>query len=462
MRLWYKLNDDTRIQVKLGIGLSNVGEVGPVVGQGTIGAALISQAVLDDAVMEHLPPGGDLLPQYGSVPLAPLMYQDDLLNVAEGLQEARKVNEKVDILMKQRGLSLNQDKSVCLIWGDKKQKKEASEELKITPLMCGSFETKEVQIEKWLGQYLSSAGLADSVAQTVAARSGKIRAACFEIVQIVNDWRSQAVGGMESALLLWEACCISSLLHGAGTWMEVSSQTEEKLNSLQRWFVRLVLQVGPGTPKASLLWDFGLLDMGLRIWIEKLMLVLHLKRLDKDTLRSRVYEEQKAEQWPGLVRETEQICCDLNIESVHSTKLNMKAYRSIVTLACHRKNEERILSQSEGKVKCERITQGDYGKKDYVKSKQISFVRQVFKTRVGMNQFAGNYSHDRRFARTDWLCRCHKAREEESHLISGECDVYGEIRAEFDDLDDDIVLVDFFNRILKMKERLDEEDSGSM
>ena len=106
--------------------------------------------------------------------------------------------------------------------------------------------------------------------------------------------------------------------------------------------------------------------------------------------------------------------------------------------------------------------QGDYGKKDYVKNKQISFVRQVFKTRFGMNQFAGNYSHDRRFARTDWLCRCHKAREEESHLISGECDVYGEIRAEFDDLDDDIVLVDFFNRILKKRETLDEEDSGSM
>ena len=66
--------------------------------------------------------------------------------------------------------------------------------------------------------------------------------------------------------------------------MEMSAQTEKKLNSLQYWFVRLVLRVGPGAPSASLLWDFSLLDMGLRIWIEKLMLVLHIKRLDEKTL----------------------------------------------------------------------------------------------------------------------------------------------------------------------------------
>ena len=66
--------------------------------------------------------------------------------------------------------------------------------------------------------------------------------------------------------------------------MQISSQTEKKLDTLQRWFIRLVLQVGPGAPVASLLWDFSLLDMGLRIWREKLMLVLHIRRLGEDSL----------------------------------------------------------------------------------------------------------------------------------------------------------------------------------
>ena len=71
-----------------------------------------------------------------------------ILNGAEGLDEARRVNERIDILVKQRGLSLNKDKSVCLIIGSKLQKKKATEELQGNPLMCGSFETKEKQQEK--------------------------------------------------------------------------------------------------------------------------------------------------------------------------------------------------------------------------------------------------------------------------------------------------------------------------
>ena len=99
---------------------------------------------------------------------------------------------------------------------------------------------------------------------------------------------------METAILLWESCCISSLLHGAGTWVEMSSTTEQKLNSLQLWYIRLVLQVGPGAPVASLLWDFGMLDMGLRVWLEKVMLALHIRRLDEGTLARKIYEEQCA------------------------------------------------------------------------------------------------------------------------------------------------------------------------
>ena len=94
--------------------------------------------------------------------------------------------------------------------------------------MVGDFQTIMKPEFKWLGQILSSGGLAQSVAATFEAREGKICRACLEIVQIVNDWKSQAVGGMETALLLWESCCIPSLLHGAGTWTEITQVTEEK------------------------------------------------------------------------------------------------------------------------------------------------------------------------------------------------------------------------------------------
>ena len=64
--LWYKLNQHTKIRVNTGSGISNYTEVGAVLGKGNLGGALISQAVLDEGVMAHFPPGGPLQLEYGS------------------------------------------------------------------------------------------------------------------------------------------------------------------------------------------------------------------------------------------------------------------------------------------------------------------------------------------------------------------------------------------------------------
>ena len=99
-----------------------------------------------------------------------------------------------------------------------------------------------------------------------------------------------------------------------------------------------------------------------------------------------------------------------------------------------------------------------YGKKNYISDSLLKNVRDIYRTRYGMHPFAGNYSRDRRFARTEWLCRCRKAKEDESHLISGNCEVYGEIRAKYDSLNDDMDLVKFFNEILANREEIDEKE----
>ena len=218
-------------------------------------------------------------------------------------------------------------------------------------------------VDKWLGQQLSSHGLADSVRKTIEARIPKIKGACLEIVQIVNDWRSRAVGGMETAILLWEACCIPSLLHGAGTWVEIPEDSVKTLNQLQMWFLRLVLQVGPGAPHASLAWDSGCLGMDLRVMKEKMMMTIHLRELDDDTLARSIYEEQVSQDHPGLAKEVELISKELGIEDSNTTRLTKKDYKFLVSAACQSKDEERLQDKAQGK--CSRIGNESYGKKDY-------------------------------------------------------------------------------------------------
>ena len=456
-RLWYKLNANTRIQVKTGVGVTRFGEVGAVVGQGMLAGALVSQAVLDDGVMEHLTPGGELQMEHGDVPLAPLMWMDDVMNSADSLEKASEVNQKVNVLLKQRGLSLNKKKSVCIIIGSKKQKEIASKKLETNPLMCGDFQTKEKVEDKWLGQIISSSGLAESVAQTVASKENKIKGACLEIAIIVNDWRAQVVGGFETALMLWEACCIPSMLHGAGTWVQINTATENRLNALQNWFVRLALRIGQGSPVASLLWDTLLLDMSIRVWREKIMMVIHLRGLDETTLGRRIYEEQKKNNWPGLAKETKTICESLNIEDCNITQIGKSKYRKYVTQACHTLNEERLRKKATG-IKCARIASEGYGRKSYIKEKNISDTRDHFRARFGLTAFAGNYSHDQQYSKSNWLCQCQQSTETESHIMSGTCKVYGDLIQDFGDLHEDSNLVSFFKAVLDRRDFLEEEE----
>ena len=55
----------------------------------TIGGALGSQAVLGQRISEHFPPGGEDELNYGGVPMAPLIFQDDVIHITHGIKEAR-------------------------------------------------------------------------------------------------------------------------------------------------------------------------------------------------------------------------------------------------------------------------------------------------------------------------------------------------------------------------------------
>ena len=90
----------------------------------------------------------------------------------------------------EKNLRLIEDKCVLITIGTKKLREETKIQLKTNPIVCGKFEMKQAEREKWLGQQISAGGLAESVAETVAGKEGKIKAACIEVANIVNNWRT--------------------------------------------------------------------------------------------------------------------------------------------------------------------------------------------------------------------------------------------------------------------------------
>ena len=243
-----------------------------------------------------------------------------------------------------------------------------------------------------------------------------------------------------------------------GTWVGITKATIKQLNNLQRWFIRLVLQVPQGTPTAALTWETGLMEMGLRVQIEKLLLVLHIRSLDEETLARKIYEEQKQQLWPGLATETKDICKDLDIEDVNETNLSKKEYKKLAVEATKKQDEKELRSLGEKSEKCNRILEDSYGKKEYFMNENIHKTRQYFRTRVNMHKFAGNFSKDRSFARTGWKCRCGLEREEVSHLTSGTCPTYRDIYERYSDLSSDDALTRFFGEVLARRDALDQQE----
>ena len=84
----------------------------------------------------------------------------------------------------------------------------------------------------------------------------------------------------------------------------------------------------------------------------------------------------------------------------------------------------------------------------------------MYRTRFGLQPFAGNYSNDRRFAKTLWLCLCGEERKEEQHLLSGHCKVYGDLIERFNDLSDQNQLAQFFSDVLARRDQLEAKSLG--
>ena len=102
--------------------MSKYAEVGAIFGQGTIAGALGSQAVLDQGISKYFPPGEEDEVNYGTIAMAPLLFQDDLIHGTHNIQAARRANFKIDKVVKSLNLNLHKDKTSCIFMGSKKQK----------------------------------------------------------------------------------------------------------------------------------------------------------------------------------------------------------------------------------------------------------------------------------------------------------------------------------------------------
>ena len=449
-RLFFLLNQNTRIRVRTGCGLSNWEEAGDGLGQGSGGAAKVSALNLDRK-LDRMFRNSKQMIKYGGVRQQPYAFQDDALCMVEKITDLRVVVNDMDTVMSMMQVQPNKSKCGYLLLGPKKLVKEARKMLEENPIMVGDWRVKELEKEKWLGDQLCN-GLAGSVMATIQSRAPKIRRAAYEIVNLVKDYRAQRVGGFGTALLLWESCALPSLLYNCSTWLGMGKKEEEALAECQFFFLRLVLGTGPGAPKHALRADLGAQNTSLQVWKQKILLIHHIRRLEDTALANMMYKEQVRNNWPGLAKEAENLCEKLNIEDVNTTSKSKTVYTKELKNACKRLEDHMMKSETIGMEKMRMIREENWGVKDYVKNGSLWSVQKTWEARAYMLHVAGNYSHSRKYEATGWRCQAcvSQVREDQDHL--GQCQGYSDLRQGLDlDRDDD--MVEFFRLVMARREQ---------
>ena len=225
---------------------------------------------------------------------------------------------RLTAMMRERQLTCHPTKTCYLVFGSDKYKEQVKKELEQEPLTFGDFQVRQKESDVYLGDELTAArGLEASTEATVAKRVARAQGAMFEAKSLIQDFRMQAIGGMEGAWDLWNHGICPSILANCGSWVKLSKKALGLLEECQNQYLRMTYSCPSSTPVPALRSQAGMVSMQHRVWTEQICLVAKiLHRSDKNSYCRQILEEQVAMNWEGITREAREACSRIGLPDV--------------------------------------------------------------------------------------------------------------------------------------------------
>ena len=92
---------------------------------------------------------------------------------------------------------------------------------KLNPLIYDEFEVKNIKEAKYLGDFIHEGGNNSSTMATIISRRGRVKKSIFEIGSILNDIRTQSIGGLLCGMTIWNVAIVPHLLNNSETWCDL-------------------------------------------------------------------------------------------------------------------------------------------------------------------------------------------------------------------------------------------------
>ena len=406
-RLLFMMNKDTVIQVKTGVGLSEKANTGENVGQGTIDGAIVSSTSIAKGVNEVFSLSNTEI-SYGGESLQPLLFQDDVLRASLSIKSLMIGNQLIEEVIESKLLDLNISKCSFIVIGNKKYRDKLEKDLRGQQIkLCGK-RINSVESEKWLGEFLHTDGNSQSIITTVKKRYGVVMSTIMDVKSIVDDKRSNSIGGLRVGLDVFELSIIPFLLNNSETWDYIPQEAMDILQKVQNtFFCALMGTPIKGTPKPSLLWETGSLSIRMRIVEKKLNFYYHLKNLKKHSLASRILEIQEKCNFSGLSKECKELLDELSLSSINPENVKKSWWKNEVKKAANKRNKEVLLMDIKHYKKLDfyKLKEEEFETKNYIKTLNVSDARLRFRMRVNLvPNFKFCYKSVPAFRQSLWEC----------------------------------------------------------
>ena len=317
----------------------------------------------------------------------------------------------METMLETKLLDLNMLKSVVLVVGKDKYKKEISSKLESTPLTLYNKPMKKVDEYVYLGEVIHSGGLSSSISATISKRIGIATKSIFEIKSIIEDPRNNKFGGLFTAIQIWNMAVIPALLYSSEVWLQLNPKDLQRLDRLEETFLRTIVQTAQSCPKVGLDWFSGELKMKHKIMKRKLLFLHH------------VYHLKDKCQWKRTISEA--VKDDCRDELLHE----MKSY---------------------SKLKFTELQNDDFSMKKYFKMYSLKDARTKFAVDCKMLQtIKSNLSSDKEYRDELWQCEAGCGRVDTIRHVQV-CPGYEALRYNRD-MDDSLDVVHYLQDVLELR-----------
>ena len=337
--------------------------------------------------------------------------------------------------------------------GPKTGQQNIREQFKETPLTLSGQLMKEVSEEKYLGDYISTEGLARSTMLTIKKRYDKVKTAVREIGAVIEDCRAKVTGGLTTGLEIWEVAVMPYLLNNSETWTEIPKDALDLLENLQLDFLRNLLDTPRTCPIPSLLWETGTITMLNKILKKKLLFYHHLIHLPPDSLAWEVASTQEKLNLPGLMQECKETIKVFNLPEAKSC--SKFQWKKLINKLVKDKTKEDLLNQAIDKeykkLNVEDMKEEEFGRQSYLNDLDMPSARMKFGIRSRMVKTVKmNYKNDQVNKNTRWKCDDCMSIDSQEHILW--CPAYSKLRQE-KNLEDDRDLTKYFQEVLRFRDK---------